>query len=122
MDRILFKSLFRRTVPVNTVFSNPGGGTSTVCKTDADRVVYKRGNSRMTLLLDDLYIVYKELEANSKVSSSDLKQLKPSVFDSTKNGHSCHCTFAFSVLNQMGLSSDIGGKGVRGNPFYTTFT
>ncbi|KLU78141.1 hypothetical protein AB192_13265 [Aliivibrio fischeri] len=121
MDRILFESIFRRSVQVNTVFLNPGGGTSTVCKTSVDRVVYKRGNSRMTLLLDDLYLVYKELEINSKVSSSDLKQLKPSVFDSTKSGHSCHCTFAFTILNQMGLSNDIGGKGVRGNPFYTTF-
>ncbi|OAN16479.1 hypothetical protein A3K86_10805 [Photobacterium jeanii] len=121
MDRVSFESLFRQSVPVNSVFSNPGGGTSTVCKIGDDRVVYKRGSSRMTLLLDDLYLVYKELEVNTKVSSSDLKQLKPSVFDSTKNGHSCNCTFVFTVLNQMGISNDIGGKGVRGNPFYTTF-
>ncbi|MCG6271080.1 hypothetical protein K6U70_02545 [Vibrio vulnificus] len=67
MDRILFESLFRQSVPKDMVFSNPGGGTSTVCKVSQDRVVYKRGNSRMTFLLDDLYLVYKKLEANSKV-------------------------------------------------------
>ncbi|EOX3405977.1 hypothetical protein ACPFUG_003152 [Vibrio cholerae] len=121
MDRSTFISLLEKHIFAGFVFSNPGGGTSTICSINEHRVIYKRGNSRMTLQLDDLYFVYKELGDKSKVTTSDLKLQRPTVFDSKKNGHSCNCTFSFLVLNKMGLSSDIGGKGVRGNPFYTTF-
>ncbi|KAB7696255.1 hypothetical protein GBN15_10360 [Plesiomonas shigelloides] len=120
IDRSSFISLFKKHIIAGVVFSNPGGGTSTICSVNDHRVTYRRGNSRMTLQLEDLYFVYKELHGNSKVTSSDLKLNKPSVFDSRKNGHSCNCTFSFLVLKKMGLSSDIGGKGVCGNPFYTT--
>jgi hypothetical protein len=54
------------------------------------------------------------------VSSSDLKSLSPSVFDSSQNGHSCHCTFLFMALRQMGIVNEIWGKGRPGKPFGVT--
>jgi len=54
------------------------------------------------------------------MSSVDLKTDNPSVFDSQARpaGHSCNCTFLFMVLHQMGIASNVHGRGVRGNPFY----
>jgi hypothetical protein len=121
MNFEVFSDLVKTQIIEEAVFTNPGGGTSTISKVKPDRIVYKRGNSRMTMHLSDLHNVYTEFGSIDKLTSTDLKLYKPEVFDSKGNGHSCNCTFTFMVLNKLGLSTEIFGKGVRGNPFFVTF-
>ena len=64
---------------------------------------------------------YLPLAAIATVSTNILKDFKPTVFDSLKNGHSCNTTFLFSILNHVGLLKDgINGSGTKGHPFYVT--
>jgi hypothetical protein len=64
----------------------------------------------------DAYARFK----GGQMSSSDLKKIKPAVFDSQARpaGHSCNCTFLFMVLKEIGLITRIQGNGVSGNPFF----
>jgi hypothetical protein len=48
-----------------------------------------------------------------------LKKFRPTVFDSSQNGHSCNCTFLFIIFSKLNLlEGNIEGRGVRGDPFY----
>jgi hypothetical protein len=95
---------------------NPGEGTSTVMWCDRIRICYKRGDSRLYIDLNELYNAYQQHRGRS-VSTNDLKVMAPAVFDSSKNGHNCHCTFFFMALQKMGIIDEIQGEGRPGHPF-----
>jgi len=118
MDYLTFKSKFEGAVPVGSLLTNPGGGTSEVLSYASDHVAYKRGNSRIRASLSDFHASFLKF-AGSRVTSSDLKSFKPSVYDSSARpaGHPCNCTFLFLGLHRMGFASEIEGSGVRGSPF-----
>lgn len=97
--------------------SNPLMGTTTIVDVDSYRVRYKRGNSIITLAIDDIYKVF-EIYAGKNVSSTDLRTYNPGLYDSKKGGHSCNCSFLFLILISSGFVSDIRGKGVKGDPFW----
>lgn len=116
MDPSEFRKKLQRALPAGAVFSNPGGGTSTVLAWSADQVCYKRGNSRIYVRVDALYEAYAHF-AGHVVSSSDLRVVWPHIFDSKHKGHSCNCTFLFSAFRLIGVVTEIRGRGVRGDPF-----
>lgn len=106
-------------IPVGLVLENPGGGTSTILECSQSFIKYRRGKSTIRVEFKDLYSAYTVYKGR-RVSSSDLKQFAPSVFDSRAKpaGHSCNATLLFILLRESALSGDIGGGGVRGNPFF----
>jgi hypothetical protein len=104
-------------MPVGKVLQNPGGGTSTIAAYSNSNISYQRENSTIAVKTADLYESYNKYRG-SKCSSNDLKKYMPKVFDSTKNGHDCNCTFLFMLLKEMHLTDKIEGAGVRGSPFY----
>jgi len=114
-----FKQRMHTSIPVETVLKNPGGGTSIILSYPSDGVRYKRGNSTIHVSLRDLFDGYTRVKTG-QLSSNDLKQANPPVFDSQARpaGHSCNCTFLFMALQKMGIVSQIYGRGVRGDPFY----
>jgi hypothetical protein len=101
-----------------TEFENPGGGTSLIESLSEQGVKYRRGNSSISVLFEDLFAAFEEFSGRI-ATSTDLKQFLPSVFDSSSRpaGHDCNCTFLFLALNAIGQASEIQGRGVKGNPF-----
>lgn len=119
MDFVIFKVKIQESVPVGTVFDNPGGGTSEVISLSDSKISYRRGNATIYVSLQDLFNAYAAF-CGRRVSSPELKQSAPSVFDSQARpaGHDCNATFLFLVLRQIGIVCDIKGSGVRGDPYY----
>lgn len=100
------------------VFDNPGRGTSEIVSVLNERIVYKRGNSRLYLKLQDFADVYEKF-AGKKCTTNDIKAFNPQVFCSGGNGHGCHCTFIFIILDYLQLlKNGICGSGIAGDPFY----
>lgn len=112
-----FKQLLFANIKAGSVFENPGRGTSTIVKVTPDHITYMRGHSNISVKLGDLATAYARFYG-SKCTTTDLKEFNQSVYSSKHNGHSCNCTFLFSVLHHLELSSGIKGSGVRGRPFY----
>jgi hypothetical protein len=119
MDFDAFSRLMHITVTPGTVFPNPGGGSSELIDFSSGSLIYRRGNSRIYVSLRDLYNAYAHFRG-SNVSSTDLRQYRPSVFDSVAGGHSRNCTMLFILLKAIGAVDRIQGEGVRGNPFWVT--
>jgi len=108
-------------IKVGDVFDNPGGGTSTVDVVANDHISYIRGNSRIILPLDIFNEVINAF-AGQKCTTADLREYNAKVFDSKKGGHSCNCTFLFSLAEKMGLiNGDTFGGGKRNDPFFVVF-
>lgn len=119
MEFDTFAQRLRASLPEGTKLENPGGGTSTVLWCDGERVSYRRGKSRFYVSLSDLYSAYMHF-AGGDVTTRELKDHAPGVFDSTRKGHNCNCTFLFLALQQMGLTEEIWGRGRSGAPFGVT--
>ena len=115
----LFASKIRNAVPVGAVFENPGGGTSKVLKVTDTAITYRRGNSTISVSFENLFTAYASFQGQ-QVSSSELKAFAPSVFDSKARpaGHSCNATFLFMILRRIGVAGELGGKGVKGAPYF----
>ena len=111
-----FSAKLRSCIGAGQVLTNPGGGRNKVISVDEEKTTYKRGKSRFYFPIDVLYMTYSRFSGNS-VSSTDLKAYLPHMFDSKKNGHSCHCTFFLMVLREMNIVPAIDGRGRRGDPF-----
>lgn len=118
MTRDQFLSAIGAVVVPGDTFENPGGGTSRVVTIDSHAVSYIRGNSTFSVALSDLHDAYERFRGQ-RVSSSDLRAHKPAVFDSKARpaGHSCNCTFLFSLLQAADLAGPLLGSGVRGDPY-----
>lgn len=116
MNRANFIAAIREYFPVDRVVNNPGKGTSTIVSYSKHNLVYRRGNSGITVSLLNFHEAYMHFRGKC-ASSSDLREFNPSVFDSKASGHSCNCTTLFLILNQLNLCGAIEGRGVRGDPF-----
>ncbi|CAN7692470.1 hypothetical protein [Duganella sp. LjRoot269] len=114
-----FSSRLLEAVTTGTIFQNPGGGTSEVLSIRNDKVRYKRGDSTITISIEDLFSAFAAFRGK-EMSSSELKAFSPSVFDSEARpaGHNCNATFLFLVLLRMAVVTEIKGQGVRGEPFF----
>ena len=119
MDREVLVRRIGEGVVAGTVFENPGRGTSTVVWNDGERVCYLRTRSRLYVRIEDLADAAATF-AGRTVRTTDLKAFRPAVFDSRANGHGCHCTFLFRVLQSLGLAGEVTGTGRRGSPFAVT--
>jgi len=119
MEFEAFKIQIQNSIPVGTKFENPGGGSSTISSYTNEKLSYVRGNSTIYVAYRNLFDAYSHFKGN-RVSSSELKQYAPSVFDpkAKPSGHSCNCTLLFMVLQNLELSGEIGGDGVKGDPFF----
>lgn len=111
-----FKQLILASIREGIVFKNPVKGTSIITKVTSEYITYMRGHSNITVKLDDLTAAYVRF-SDSTCSTIDLKEFDKSVFSSKHNGHSCNCTFFFSILYYLELSSEVKGRGVRGHLF-----
>ena len=108
-------------ITTNLTFDNPGGGNSIVQRITCDAIYYKRKNSTMSLPIHEFEEICA-LFSGKKCSTKDLRNYNPAVFDSTKKGHSCNCTFLFCVAIHLGLiNGKIQGLGRVGHPFYVVF-
>ena len=114
-----FKEQIRNSIPVGTKLKNPSRGISTISSYSSSKISYVRGSSTIDVTFRDLFDAYHYFRGK-KVMSSALKKYAPSVFDSASRpaGHSCNCTFLFLVLQQLGVAENIGGKGVKGDPYF----
>lgn len=123
MNDMDFKQRIKASIPRGAILVNPGGGTSTIVSYSTESVTYRRGNSEITVSFHDLFNVMEKFKGG-RMSSSDLKRAKPSVFDSSARpaGHSCNCTFLFMVLKEIGIVKRISGRGVSGDPFFVVLT
>jgi len=112
------QGLILSSIKKGTVFINPKRGTSTVSTITPDYISYIRGKSRIYLPMYDILQVY-DIFSGQRCTTQQLREYNPSVFDSTKNGHSCNCTFLFSLFDALGLAKNgIYGSGKRGDPYY----
>src|SRR5258707_866702 len=114
-----FVQLFRERLQEGRVLENPGGGTSTVMRSNDTRTLYMRGASRYYIEHCALYHAYQKF-AGGSVTTSQLREYAPGVFDSAQNGHNCHCTFFFLALMEMDIVDGIWGGGCAGDPFGVT--
>ncbi len=119
MDLEQFKREIETKIKAGAILDNPGKGTSVITKLSANGISYKRGRSIIYISFQDFFDTLKHFIGN-RVTSSDLKSFRPSVFDSKakRPGHSCNCTFLFMVLKKLGISSEIGGQGIKGDPYF----
>ena len=120
MDYLHFHRGFLAALPPGTILQNPGGGTTKIISyTASDRLVYQRGASRMYVSIQDFYAAYRHF-LEQAVSSTDLRDFAPKVFDSKRSGHSCNCTVLFMALRAMGVVDRIAGRGRSGDPYWVT--
>jgi hypothetical protein len=119
MDFDQFKREVGRKLHVGLILNNPGKGTSQISSLSDKGVSYIRGHSTIYVSFQDLFEVLNHF-IGEVVTSSDLMDYKPSIFDpkARKPGHSCNCTFFFMLLERIGIVSKIGGRGVKGDPFF----
>jgi len=113
-----FVRAMKLSLPVGSVLDNPGGGTSKIIEYSQSFIAYRRGKSAIRVSYESLFKAYSAFNGR-QVSSSDLKEFSPSVFDSAARpaGHSCNATFLFLLLGELGMSSPIAGSGVKGDPY-----
>jgi len=117
MNSEVFINTVLTNVKPGMIFENPQRGVSTILSIDENKIVYVRGSSRIPLPISDIRDALNKFQDN--VSTNDLREFRPSVFDSTRSGHSCNTTFLFTLLETLDFTkSGICGKGVRGNPYY----
>lgn len=114
---MMIKKRIQNEIEIGQVFQNPRKGTSTIVSMTDKNITYRRGQSNLIISFDNVEKVYEAFNGKT-CRTSDLRELSPTVFDSSKNGHGCHCTFLFSVFHHLGLASEIKGKGVRGDSYY----
>jgi hypothetical protein len=119
VDFDAFAQLLRGSLPEGLVLDNPGGGTSTIMWCDGERICYRRGNLQLYIGLCDLHSAYLNF-AGGDVTTRQLKDYAPGLYDSSAGGHNCHCTFFFQALQQMGVVGEIWGCGHSGSPFGVT--
>ena len=114
-----FVQNIKNSFPPGTVVKNPGGGTSEIVSYPDEKIAYLRGKSRIYASLPDFYRAYEHFRGKH-VSSSDLKDYAPEIFDSSARpaGHSCNCTMLMMILHHLGMAGPIQGNGVRGKPYY----
>src|SRR5947199_28121 len=114
-----FASLLKQHLAPGLVLDNPGGGTSTVVWCSEERVCYRRGHWPLYVDLQASFEAYQQFNGRS-VTTRELKDFAPSVYDSTRHGHDCHCTLLFLALREMGIVETIWGRGRPGAPFGVT--
>jgi hypothetical protein len=119
MDFSAFLRTVESRVPAGTVLDNPGGGTTRIVSYRDAHVTYVRGSSRFRVSLRDLHAALSHF-GGARVTSNDLKEFAPTVFDSGTEhpGHSCNCTLLFMLLREIGVVDQVHGRGVRGSPFW----
>ena len=114
-----FVDSIKSRIPVGVTLANPGGGTSTITSYSEEKIVYQRGNSKISVSFEDLYKAYSQLKGK-QVYTTDLRDFAPEIFDSKRNGHSCNSTFFFSILKLLGKVIEIKGDGKANHPFYVS--
>jgi len=119
MDEHEFFSKIVENIRSDDVFPNPGGGKTTIKFITRRNIYYCRGSSKINARISEFFKAYSYLRGK-RCTTSDLKKFSPSVFDSNARpaGHSCNCTFFFTLLHKVGLCSKPKGRGVSGDPFY----
>jgi hypothetical protein len=117
MTRNQFVEAAQRAILPGQELANPGGGTSRIKSVRNGRISYVRGKSTISVSIHDFADTYEEFK-DRRVSSSDLRTFRPSVFDSDARpaGHSCNATFFFLLVHEMGLAGPLEGTGTRGDP------
>lgn len=82
----------------------------------AGKLCYKRGKSTIRVAVVDLFDAYLEFRGR-RVSSANLTEFRPQVFDSSQSGHSCNITLLYCVLLHLNLADQLEGSGRRGSPY-----
>jgi hypothetical protein len=83
--------LIEQTFSAGDILNNPGGGVSTLVSVGSDKLSYIRGKSRMYLPYDSIFKVIEKYPRGN-LTTNNLRQFDPSVFDQKHGGHNCNCT------------------------------
>src|SRR5512137_2714428 len=81
MEYRQFYQKLKAVLPEGTILENPGSGTTTIMTYTDSSLVYKRGNSSISVAITNLFQAYKEFRGRD-VSSIDLRKFAPRVFNS----------------------------------------
>jgi hypothetical protein len=119
MEYRQFYQKIKLALPEGTILENPGSGTTTIMSYTDSNLVYKRGNSLISVAITHLFQAYKEFRGRD-VNSTDLRKFAPRVFNSEANGQSSNCTLFFMILKMTGIVDRIKGEGRRGSPYWVT--
>ncbi|MBF0503206.1 MAG: hypothetical protein HQM09_23995 [Candidatus Riflebacteria bacterium] len=114
-----FRTAIQAKITPQTIFFNPGGGTSQVVAVSDEQIRYRRGISTVTLRIRDIFDAYY-FHRGDRMATTDLKEFRPSVYDSKArpSGHSCNCTFLLLLLQELGIVFEICGAGKKRDPFF----
>jgi len=122
MTKEEFLKQLKSVIPLDSKLDNPGGGVSMIVSIGEDKLSYIRGTSRIYLPVEAVFDVLNEFSGKT-VSTNDLKEYNPIVFDTKRGGHDCNRTVMFCIFEKMGLTfGGIKGSGRRGSPFYITLS
>lgn len=118
-----FHDKVRKALPPGAVLENPGGGTSTILSYALSgnriKITFQRGGYTLHVTFEDLYGAY-QYHRGRTVSSTELREYAPEVFDPAYGGHSDNCTLLFKILKAIAIVTSIQGSGRRGSPFFVT--
>ncbi len=110
--------LIEETFSSRDELGNPGGGISTLVSVGPDKLSYIRGKSRMYLPYETIFNVLEKYPRGI-LTTNNLRQFEPSIFDQKHGGHNCNCTFLLSVLTKLQFTEGgIQGMGQSGCPFF----
>jgi len=109
-----FLKIAQDTLPVSKVLQNPVKGTSIIKAFNNETIYYKRLNSTLYINIHNMFDAYKKF-AGKTCTTTDLKKWRQNVF--SQSAHSCNCTFLFSALYEMGLST----KQRKSDAFYRPY-
>lgn len=100
------------------VLVNPTRGNSTICMLTPEEIRYKRGQAVIRFAMSNIQAAYSYFKGR-QVSSVELKDWGPKIFDSNRSGHSCNATFFMQLMTACGLTAGgIQGRGTAHHPYF----
>lgn len=90
----------RQNIAEGDVLQNPRSGTSTIISISDDSIVYRRGNSDITIKAADINSAYEAFKG-TRVSTSDLAKFNPAFSQAI---HRCNASFFLMLMDKCGLT------------------
>lgn len=116
MDPKEFVEDVKKRLIAGTILNNPKKGTSTVVKYEGDVLIYMRGKTKYRVNLIELAKTYENFKGTT-VTTSDLGKYNPNVFGKKGTAHACNRSFFLILMQKIGFTKKISGKGRAGDPF-----
>lgn len=114
----MLKTKLIQNLKIGQEFINPKSGVSVINTISSEYIGYIRGNSTIHFPLEYVDKIYSSYKGN-KITTKEIREKYPRVFDSKNGGHSCNATFLFMMYEYLDLTKNgIEGRGVSNHPYY----